>query len=167
MSTLATSDSHESPTSITSDPFALEYKYSTMPPRTRSAGRTVHVYNNKNRSTLLGGLILSAGVTNANFYAMIRIFVEFNPRSLSQTFSLRDQSRNTIQENHQPLQPGNYYIITSGKFLHYPFMIKLSYKQVRSALILRNPYSVRCSTRPEPEPSLSVMLSVREMVNAL
>jgi hypothetical protein len=138
-----------------------------MPPRDRSAGRNVHIHNNKNRSTVLGGLILSPGVTNANFYAMIRIFVEFKPRSLSHTFSLRDQSHTTIQENHQPLQPGNYYIITSGKFLHYPFMTKLSHKQVRSALILRNPYSVRCLSRPEPGLSLSVMLSVREMVNAL
>jgi hypothetical protein len=128
MSTLATSDSHESPTSITSYPLALKYKYSTMPPRNRLAGRNVHIYNNKNRTTVLGGLILSPGVTNANFYAMIRIFVEFKPRSLSHTFFLRDQSRTTIQENRQPLQPGNYYIITSGKFLHYPFMIKLSYK---------------------------------------
>ena len=143
MSTLATSDSHESPTSISSDPLALQYKYSTMPPRNRSAGRNVHIYNNRNQSTVLGGLILSPGVTNANLYAMIRIFVEFEPRSLSHTFSLRDQSRTTIQENHQPLQPGNYYIITTGKFLHYPFMIKqLSYKQVRSALVLRYPYSV-------------------------
>ena len=145
MSTLATSDSHESPTSITSitsDPLALKYKYSTMPPRNRSAGRNVHIYNNKNRTTMLGGLILSPGVTNANFYAMIRILVEFTSRHFSRTFSLRDQSRTTIQENNQPLQPGNYYIITSGKFLHYPVMIKLSYKQVLSALILRSPYSV-------------------------
>jgi hypothetical protein len=99
-----------------------------MPPRDRSLGQNVHIYNNKNRSTVLGGLILSPGVTNANFYAMIRIFVEFIPRYFSHTFSLRNQSRITIQENQQPLQPGNYYIITSGKFLHYPFMIKLSYK---------------------------------------
>jgi hypothetical protein len=88
-----------------------------MPPVNRSGGRDVHIYDNKNRTTTLGGLILSPGVTNANFYAMIRIFVEFTPRHFSRTFSLRNQSRITIQENHQPLQPGNYYIITSGKFL--------------------------------------------------
>ena len=126
MSTLATSDSHESPTSITSttfDPFALSYKYSTMPPVNRSGGRNVHIYDNKNRTTVLGGLILSPGVTNANFYAMIRIFVKFTPRNYSRTFSLRNESRITIQENHQPLQPGNYYIVTSSKFLHHPFMI--------------------------------------------
>jgi hypothetical protein len=93
-------------------------------PANRSAGRDVHVYNNNNRTTVLGGLILSPGVTNANFYAMIRIFVEFTPRHFSRTFSLRNQSRITIQENHQPLQPGNYYIVTSGKFLYYHFMMK-------------------------------------------
>ena len=71
------------------------------------------VYNNKNRTTVLGGLILSPGVTNANLYVMIRIFVEFERR----TFSLRNQSGIKIQNNHQPLQPGNYYIVTSGKFL--------------------------------------------------
>jgi len=93
-------------------------------PANRSAGRDVHVYNNNNRTTVLGGLILSPGVTNANFYAMIRIFVEFTPRHFSRTFSLRNKSRITIQENHQPLQPGNYYIVTSGKFLYYHFMMK-------------------------------------------
>jgi hypothetical protein len=114
-----------------------------MPPVNRSEGRDVHIYDNKDRTTMLGGLILTPGVTNANFYAMIRIFVEFTPRNRSRTFSLRNQSRITIQENHQPLQPGNYYIVTSGKFLHHPFMIKqLSYKQVRPALVLRYPYSV-------------------------
>ena len=161
-----TSDFHGSPASITSDPLVL--KYSTMPPVNRSAGRNVHIYDNRNRTTTLGGLILNTGVTNANFYAMIRIIVEFNPPSLSQTFSLRNQSRTTIQEDNQPLQPGSYYIITTGKFLHHPFMIKqLSYKQVRSALLLRVPYPVRHPRRPEPELGLSVKLSVREMVDAL
>jgi hypothetical protein len=133
-----TSGSHGSPTSITSDPLVL--KYSTMPPINRSAGRNVHIFDSRDRSTALGGLILNTGVTNANFYAMIRIFVEFTPRNHSSTFSLRNQSRITIQENNQPLQPGSYYIVTTGKFLHHPFMIKqLSYKQVRSALLLRDP----------------------------
>jgi hypothetical protein len=116
-----TSDSRGSPTSITSDPLVLEY--STMPPANRSAGRDVHIYGSRDRTTTLGGLILNAGVTNANFYAMIRIFVEFTPRNFSRTFSLRNENRITIQENHQPLQPGSYYIVTTGKFLHHPFMI--------------------------------------------
>src|SRR5277367_4115178 len=114
------SNSHNppTPTSITSDPLVL--KYSTMPPIDRSAGRNVHIYNNNDRATVLGGLILNPGVTNANFYAMIRIFVEFERR----TFSLRNQSGIEIQKDHQPLQPGNYYIVTSGKFLYHPFTIK-------------------------------------------
>jgi hypothetical protein len=95
-----------------------------MPPLNRSARRDVHIYDNRDRTTALGGLILNTGVTNANFYAMIRIFVEFRPRTLSLTFSLRNQDRITIQENQQPLQPGNYYILTTSKFLHHPFMIK-------------------------------------------
>ena len=40
-----TSDSHGSPTSITSDSLVL--KYSTMPPINRSAGRDVHIYDNR------------------------------------------------------------------------------------------------------------------------
>jgi hypothetical protein len=95
-----------------------------MPPINRLAGRNVHIYDNKDRTTALGGLILNTGVTNANLYAMIRIFVEFTPRNCSRTFSLRNQSRITIQENQQPLQRGNYYIITTGKFLYHPFTIK-------------------------------------------
>jgi hypothetical protein len=110
-----TSNSHGSLTSITSDPL----KYFTMP-LDRSADRNVHIYDNDDRTTVLGGLVLTSGVTNANFYAMIRIFVEFECR----TFSLRNQSGIEIQKDHQPLQPGNYYIITSGKFLYHPFMIK-------------------------------------------
>ena len=74
-----TSDCHGSPTSITSDPLVL--KYATMPPINRSAGRNVHIYDGRDRTTALGGLILNTGVTNANFYAMIRIFVEFTPRN--------------------------------------------------------------------------------------
>src|ERR1700753_3576074 len=117
--TPTTSQSHKSPTSITSDPLAL--KCSTMPAN-RSTGRDVHVYNNNNRTTVLGGLILSPGVTNANFYAMIRIFVEFERR----TFSLRNQNGIEIHKDHQPLQPGNYYIVTSGKFLYYTILSRLS-----------------------------------------
>jgi hypothetical protein len=103
---------------MTSDPLVL--KYSTIPPIDRSACRNVHIYDDNDRTTVLGGLILNPGVTNANFYAMIRIFVEFERR----TFSLRNQSGIEIQKDHRPLQPGNYYIITSGKFLYHPFTIK-------------------------------------------
>jgi hypothetical protein len=92
-----------------------------MPPIDRSAGRNVHIYDDNDRTTVLGGLILNPGVTNANFYAMIRIFVEFGRR----TFSLRNQSGIEIQKDHQPLQPGNYYIDTSGKFLYHPFTITI------------------------------------------
>ena len=93
-----------------------------MPPIDRSADRNVHIYNDNDRTTVVGGLILNPGVTNANFYAMIRIFVEFGRR----TFSLRNQSGIEIQKDHQPLQPGNYYIVTSGKYLYYTILSRLS-----------------------------------------
>ena len=93
-----------------------------MPPADRSAGRNVHIFDDNDRTTVLGGLILQPGVTNTNFYAMIRIFVEFQRR----TFSLRNEGGIEIKKNDQPLQPGNYYIVTSGKFLHHPFYITLS-----------------------------------------
>src|SRR5271170_3388283 len=114
-----TSHSHESPTCTSADPLA--YKYS-MPPADRSAGRDVHIFDDNDRTTELGGLILQPGVTNTNFYAMIRIFVEFQCR----TFSLRNEGGIEVKKNDQPLQPGNYYIVTSGKFLHHHFYITLS-----------------------------------------
>ncbi|KAF1813960.1 hypothetical protein P152DRAFT_465712 [Eremomyces bilateralis CBS 781.70] len=46
-----------------------------MPPRNRSLGRDVHIYDVNDRTTVLGGLILTNGVTNANFYSMVEIIV--------------------------------------------------------------------------------------------
>jgi hypothetical protein len=51
---------------------------STMPGSDRSGGRDVHIFNASDRNTTIGGLILTNGVTNANLYAMIEIFVFFN-----------------------------------------------------------------------------------------
>ena len=44
----------------------------------RSGGRNVHIYDTKDPDVVLGGLILTNGVTNANFYSMIEIFLFFN-----------------------------------------------------------------------------------------
>jgi len=79
----------------------------------RSARRNVHIYDTNNPTTVLGGLILTNGVTNANFYSMVEIICIFDAN-----FFLRDDSGLVIQRDEQPLQPGNYYIITSCRFLH-------------------------------------------------
>jgi hypothetical protein len=44
----------------------------------RSAGRDVHIYNADDPATVLGGLILTNGITNANFHFMVEIFLFFN-----------------------------------------------------------------------------------------
>lgn len=43
----------------------------------RSAGRDVHIYNSNDLTTPLGGLILTNGVTNANLYAIVEVFLLF------------------------------------------------------------------------------------------
>ena len=81
-----------------------------MPPRDRSRGRTVHIHDAKDRDTVLGGLILTNGVTNANLYSMVEIFVIFTGG-----FELRDEDDVKVEPNDSQLQPGRYYIHTAGK----------------------------------------------------
>ena len=89
-------------------------------PISRSGGRNVHIYDAKKPTAVLGGLILSNGVTNANLYSMVEILVIFDG-----PFSLRNEGGTEIIKDHHPLQPGNYYIITNGDFLHnHSFMIR-------------------------------------------
>ena len=94
-----------------------------MPPINRSGGRNVHIYDANNPTVELGGLILSNGVTNANFYSMVEILIIF-----TSSFFLQDETGTRIQKNDHPLQPGKYYIVSIGKFLqtNHPFMVKVS-----------------------------------------
>jgi len=84
---------------------------SEMPPQDRSAGHNVHIFDNGDRSTSIGGLILTAGITNANLYAMIEIFVVFKGE-----YSLQNESNITIEKDASLLLPGNYYIVSPRKF---------------------------------------------------
>jgi hypothetical protein len=84
-----------------------------MPPVDRSEGRNVHIYDANHPTTVLGGLILTNGVTNANLYSMVEIIVIFNG-----PFFLRNDGDVEITKNNHPLQPGKYYIVATGKFLH-------------------------------------------------
>jgi hypothetical protein len=84
-----------------------------MAPRDRSKGRDVHIYDTNDPTTVLGGLILANGVTNANFYSMVEVLVLF-----TSNFELRDEGDTKIERNGDPLQPGKYYINTVGKFLY-------------------------------------------------
>lgn len=76
----------------------------------RSLGRDVHIYNANDPATMLGGLVLTKGVTNANFYSMVEVFLFFDC-----DYFLRDEGGLVIQRDEEALQPGNYYILTDGR----------------------------------------------------
>jgi hypothetical protein len=82
---------------------------STMAPRNLSAGRDVHIYDTKDCTTVLGGLILTNGVTRTNFYGMVEILILF-----TSSFELQDEGGTTIKRNNDPLQPGKYCINAAG-----------------------------------------------------
>lgn len=85
-----------------------------MPAVNRSAGRNVHLYKVNNSTEVLGGLVLTNGITNTNFYSMVEILLIF-----TSTFFLRDERNTPIPKDSNSLQPGNYYIVTTGELLHY------------------------------------------------
>jgi hypothetical protein len=83
-----------------------------MPAPNRSGGRNVHIYDATDPDTVLGGLVLTNGVTNANFYSMVDIVC-----ILDSQYVLREEAGMTIQRDDHPLHAGKYYIVTSGRLL--------------------------------------------------
>ncbi|KAI9845860.1 MAG: hypothetical protein M1830_007483, partial [Pleopsidium flavum] len=79
-----------------------------MPAVNRSAGRNVHLYKANDLTEVRGGLVLTNGITNTNFYSMVEILFFF-----TSTFFLQDERNAPIPRDSNPLQPGNYYIITT------------------------------------------------------
>ncbi|RPB27383.1 hypothetical protein L211DRAFT_819270 [Terfezia boudieri ATCC MYA-4762] len=75
----------------------------------RSAGRDVHIYNSNDSDTVLGGLILTNGVTNANFYSMVEVFLFFDGE-----YVLRHEDGMVLQRNDEDLRRGSYFIVTDG-----------------------------------------------------
>jgi hypothetical protein len=94
----------------------LEETESQIPPSNRSAGRDVYIFDGRDRSTSIGGLILTTGITNANLYSMVEIFVIFNGE-----YVLRNENSITIEKDESPLLPGSYYIDSPGKSLFSAF----------------------------------------------
>ena len=72
----------------------------------RSEGRNVHLYDARDRLTLLGGLILTNGVTKLNFYSMVEIFLLFQSY-----YFIEDESSVRLERSEEPLAPGNYYVV--------------------------------------------------------
>jgi hypothetical protein len=82
-----------------------------MPPRNRSHGRNVFIYNTEG-TWLLGGMIRTNGVTNGNLYSMVEIFVIING-----TWELRRADDSVVERNDDPLSVGSYYIVADGQLM--------------------------------------------------
>lgn len=72
----------------------------------RSSGRDVHIYDAKDRSRLLGGLILNNGVTKLNFYSMVEVWIFFES-----SFVIENEAGMALEKTEEPLIRGNYYIV--------------------------------------------------------
>lgn len=80
----------------------------------RSVGRDVFIYDANDPITVLGGLILTNGVTNSNFYSMVEVICIIGGDYF---LRLGDEGGIVVQRDDGPLQPGKYYICTSGASL--------------------------------------------------
>ena len=84
----------------------------------RSLGRNVHIYDAKDRSKLLGGLILNNGITKSSLYSMVEIWLLFDS-----SFSIENEAAATLERNEDPLISGNYYIVGKLQALILMWMI--------------------------------------------
>ena len=72
----------------------------------RLPGRNVHIYDARDRSKLLGGLILNNGITKSGLYSMVEIWLLFDS-----SFSIENEAAATLERNEDPLTRGKYYIV--------------------------------------------------------
>ncbi|KAK3353447.1 hypothetical protein B0T25DRAFT_590984 [Lasiosphaeria hispida] len=77
----------------------------------RALARDVFIYDLQDFDTLLGGLVLAAGVTNTNFYTMVNIIINVLPPG---PFFLQNDNGTTVVRDTQPLLPGRYFIVADG-----------------------------------------------------
>ena len=83
-----------------------------MQPNNRAGGRDTFIYDSNHRDTLLGGLWVAEGITNANLYCMVDIICIF-----TDTFYIHDNNEQLVERDEKPLQPRNYFIVSNGKSL--------------------------------------------------
>ena len=91
----------------------------------RTLSRDARIYASDSLYTLLGGLWIAEGTTNANLYSMLEIICIF-----SDTFDLQLHGGPLIKRDSSQLQPGNYFVVTNGKSLR-PSTISCSSLQIR------------------------------------
>ena len=104
-----------------------------MQPANRAGGRDTFIYDSNHRDILLGGLWVAEGITNANLYYMVDIIC-----IVADTFYLRDNNEQIVERDEEPLQPGNYFIVSNGKLLlrilHWPSKNMISHCRRRDDL---------------------------------
>lgn len=75
----------------------------------RARARDVFFYDLRDPYTLLGGLVLSPGVTNANFYSMVDIVLV-----ISSTYFLQNDNGQALPRDSKSLLPGNYFVVADS-----------------------------------------------------
>ena len=81
-------------------------------PKDRSLGRNVHIYSAGDTSTVIGGLVVTDGMTNSNFYSMLEITYILN-----RGYRLRYEGGTIVNRDDNPLQPGKYFISTADSLM--------------------------------------------------
>jgi len=68
------------------------------------------IFGSKKCANVLGGLCVTDGITNANLYSRVEIFV-----SISNPWYLNDDSEDVVTRDGQHLEPRNYFVLTDGR----------------------------------------------------
>jgi len=75
-----------------------------------AAYRNLFLYDATDHSKLLGGLMVTAGMTNENLYDWVEIYCVFTA-----PFNIHNNNQHVVERNGNALVAGNYYIVSDGK----------------------------------------------------
>lgn len=83
-----------------------------MPPIDRTGNRNDHLYDARAREAVLGGLVLTNGVTKGNLHMMVEIILIPTEDLLSDgSYSpLEDSAGDTLERDSTELEIGSYYV---------------------------------------------------------
>lgn len=76
----------------------------------RASDRSVFIYNDQGNNEQLGGLVNNEGITNNNFFKMLKILLIFR-----NSYSLRLESGGMVPHDDAQLLDGNYYVDGKSK----------------------------------------------------
>ncbi|KAL1970612.1 hypothetical protein VTN77DRAFT_4256 [Rasamsonia byssochlamydoides] len=105
-----TGSSHVAPTELSA---ASSESPATPVPRltARAACRNVHIFDNQKPPVEIGGLHVTRGVSNQLLYDMTAVLVVEPVYS----WRLRDERNQQVLRDNNPVQSGNYYIISNSE----------------------------------------------------